>query len=148
MEDDLAIWVGTFVLYLWPSNSSCLLKKENPKWWEEEIKNFIKNITSGNYDKWLKLLKNIDIFLCEKQLKRYKKYWYEDSAKLIESVLKDIDYLFTERENWKTRSAISWIKSDLIPNRYFEWSTNNWILNEIKEKNTKSLAQALSWRIE
>lgn len=119
------------------------LKKEKTDTWENEIQNFIDSVVNGSFGKWLNLLKNVNTFLCKKQLERFNKNWYQDSARLMENIL-EMKHLFEEEENWITSSSIVWIRTDLIPNWYYEWTANSWLYNEIREKNVKDLANVLS----
>jgi hypothetical protein len=122
------------------------LKNDDNSWWENEVQNFISSIINGSFWEWFELLKNIDIYLCEKQAKRYKENWYEDLASSIEFILKHSKYLYQVEDDWKTGSSITWIRWSLIPARYYEWSKNSWLLNEIKDKNLENLAQALTMK--
>ena len=116
-----------------------VLKKEQPNWWENEIQSFINSIINGSLGTGLDLLKNIDSFLCKKKLKRFEENGYSNSANIVRNSLENEEYLFKLSENWKTWSAITWISPEFIPDRYIEWSMNNWLFNEIRNENIKNI---------
>ena len=90
------------------------------------------------------MLKNIDIFLCQALFRWFKENGDLDSARFIEVVLGDMDYLFRERENGKTSSSITGIRTDLIPEWYYEWTMNSGLSKEVREKNVESFVQSFS----
>ena len=78
------------------------LKKENTNWWENEIQDFINTVINGGFSRWLELLKNLDKFLWEKQLKRYDENWYRNRAESMRSLYKgniDSQKKKTEKQN-------------------------------------------------
>jgi len=119
------------------------LKDEKPELWENEIQEFINSVKDGGFGKWFDLLRNLTIFLCKKQMERYDKNWNQDSVRIMKSII-DSKYLLEEEENWKTRSVIPWVRTELIPDWYYEWTANSWLYNEIRERNVKDLANVLS----
>lgn len=119
-------------------------KKEKSNSWEKEIQNFIDSILNGNLWKWIDLLKNINIFFAKNLIKWYQDIWDEYSLQWVENSLKYIEYWFKNNSNWRTSTVICWVAGNYVPERFYEWTNDSWLLNEIREKNISDLANALS----
>ena len=123
-------------------------KEKNISWWEVEIQNLVSSIINGKYWKWIDLLKNINTLFLKKQIERYSSQWEMFYVEYLEDLLKYSDYVFKDQWDWKTSTVLAWIASNLVPERYFKWSADNWLINEIRDKNIENLAKVFSWNNE
>lgn len=121
------------------------LKNKTPDSREQEIQKFIKSIVDGEFGSGIDLLKNVDYFLSNEIIKRYEEIWNMDEVNMRKQTL-NYDGKYKVRSDWKTMTVFSWVSSNRIPDWYYEWSKNSWLLNEIKDKNLENLAQALTMK--
>ena len=118
-------------------------KKEN--WnWEEKVQNFIDTIQNLNSSDSEKLLYADKILIKEKQ-KRYKENNMDFDFDILESISSDLDDRYKQGNN--TVLCVTWIKSFMIPERYYWRFTESWLEAKVMNKNRENFVTAMKhWR--
>lgn len=115
------------------------LQKEN--WdWETKIQDFINSIINFDGPDYEKLL-YADKFLIKEKQEWYNKKNLNYDAELLESILSRIDSMY-KRWKWHV-SSITWVKSFMVPERYFWRFTQSWLEAKVIEEHRKNFVNAM-----
>lgn len=118
---------------------------KNEGWnWEEKIQSFIDSILNFNDSDPEKLLYADKILIKEKQ-KWYKEKNMSFDFDLLKSLSSDLDDRY-KQGNGKVL-CVTWIKSFMIPERYFKRFSESWIEAKVINQNRANFVNAMKhWR--
>ena len=105
-----------------------------------KIQNLINSVINFNGPDNEKLLYADKILIKEKQ-KWYNKKNLDYDTELLESILSRIDNMY---KRWKGHvSTVTWVKSFMIPERYYTRFTESWVEEKVINENRKNFVDSM-----